>query len=202
MKFGFKRFLKKVIFILYPIYRANCTWKRCCDYFASHDIKKKLKYCGESVHIGKNCEITASHVSIGSGTAIGDNCQLIASISQIYIGNKCMFGPNVIVRGGNHRIDLVGQYMIDITENKKIDDNDKDVVIEDDVWIGTNAIILSGCHIGRGSVIGAGSVVTKDVPAYTVHIGTHNTFEKKRFNLEEIRKHEELLCIKADKEID
>lgn len=198
MKLSSKKLLKKVVYIFYPAYKIHLIWKKCCDYFSSENIKKNLKYCGNNVSIGRNCEMTASHISIDSDTVIGDNCQLIASISQIHVGKKCMFGPNVIIRGGNHRTDLIGKYMIDIKENEKNSWDDRDVVIEDDVWLGTNVIILSGCHIGRGSVIGAGSVVAKDVPAYSIHIGTHDIFEKKRFSEEEINKHEEILRLSSN----
>lgn len=59
-------------------------------------------------------------------------------------------------------------------------------MIEDDVWIGDSSIILSGVHIGKGAVIGAGSVVVKDVPPYAVYCGTE--VKKFRFHDEEVRK--------------
>ncbi|MBQ7799060.1 MAG: antibiotic acetyltransferase, partial [Oscillospiraceae bacterium] len=99
----------------------------------------------------------------------------------------------VSIRGGNHRTDIVGKYIKDVTEKEKLPDNDQDVIIEDDVWIGTNAIILKGVKIGRGSVIGAGSVVTRNVPSYTIHVGSHGIFEKERFTKSEIEEHERIL---------
>lgn len=70
-----------------------------------------------------------------------------------------MFGPNVTIRGGDHRIDVIGRNMVDIKEYEKLPENDKDVFIDGDVWIGCNVTILKGVHIGRRSVVGAGSVV-------------------------------------------
>ena len=72
--------------------------------------------------------------------------------------------------GGDHRTNVVGAYMYDVTE--KLPENDLDVVIEDDVWVGANVLILKGVTIGRGSIVGAGSVVVKSVPPYTVYVGT------------------------------
>lgn len=72
-----------------------------------------------------------------------------------------MFGPNVSIVTGNHRIDVIGKYMVDVKEKREIDD--QSVVIEDDVWIGRGATILKGVTIGRGSVIGAGTIITKNV---------------------------------------
>ncbi len=79
--------------------------------------------------------------------------------------------------------------MISIKDCEKLPENDQDVIIEDDVWIGQNAIILKGVRIGEGSVIGAGSIVTKNVPPYTIHIGTHETKEWARFSEDDIIKH-------------
>ncbi len=118
---------------------------------------------------------------------------MVATKSDIYIGNHVMFGSNVMIRGGNHRTDVLGKYMIDIGLDEKLPENDRDVVIHDDVWIGCNVTILAGVEIGNGSVIGAGSVVTKSVPPYTFHVGVHPTKEWRRFTDDEIAEHEKLL---------
>ena len=62
------------------------------------------------------------------------------------------------------------------------------IIVEDDVWIGESAIIMAGVHIGRGAVIGAGAVVTKDVPPYAVAVGTPAKVVKYRFDYETIDK--------------
>ena len=67
-----------------------------------------------------------------------------------------------------------------------------EIVIEDDVWIGSNSVILSGVKIGRGAVIGAGSIVTKNVPKYAIVAGNPAKVIKMRFNDEEISKLEKL----------
>jgi acetyltransferase-like isoleucine patch superfamily enzyme len=66
-------------------------------------------------------------------------------------------------------------------------------VVEDDVWIGFGAIVLSGSRIGRGAVIAAGAVVTSDVSPYAIMAGIPAREIAKRFNREEILRHEELL---------
>ena len=62
------------------------------------------------------------------------------------------------------------------------------IIVDDDVWIGESAIIMAGVHIGRGAVIGAGAVVTKDVPPYAVAVGTPAKVVKYRFHYETIDK--------------
>ena len=130
---------------------------------------------------------------MGDNVVIGDGSTIMSTLSNIYIGNNVITGPNITIRGGDHRIDMVGKYIIDVGEEEKLHENDKDVIIEDDVWIGQNAIILKGVTIGEGSVIGAGSIVTKDVPPYTIHVGVHSPCEFRRFTDEQIEEHRRIL---------
>jgi acetyltransferase-like isoleucine patch superfamily enzyme len=69
----------------------------------------------------------------------------------------------------------------------------KDVIIEDGVWCGCNVTILKGCHIGKGAVVAAGSVVTKNVPPYAIVGGNPAKVIKYRFNEEQIKEHERIL---------
>ena len=160
--------------------------------------KTSLAKCGSNVRIGANCKLIAKNISIGNNVSIGDNACIMSAISHVYIGNNVMLAPNVTIRGGNHRTDIVGKYMIDVTEPEKLPENDEDVIIEDDVWIGQHAIILKGVKIGEGSVIGAGSIVTKNVPPYTIHVGVHPTSEFRRFTEEEIKEHKEKLKLQQN----
>ena len=82
-----------------------------------------------------------------------------------------MTGPDVKIITGDHRTDIAGEYMIKVTDRMKLPENDRPVVIEDDVWIAANTIILPGVTIKKGAIIGAGSVVTKDVMEYNVVAG-------------------------------
>ncbi len=163
------------------------------DYVATTKIKKRLASCGNNVRIERNCHIIPEHVSIGDNVSIGYSCSLMASIAHIYIGNNVMLAPGVVIRGGDHRIDLVGRYIIDIKEDEKLPENDQDVHIGEDVWIGQNAIILKGVTIGEGSIIGAGAIVTKDIPPYTIYIGSHSPIQKDRFTKEQIEQHRKLI---------
>lgn len=104
-----------------------------------------------------------------------------------------MTSQDVLFITGNHRIDLLGKYMIDVQNNEKNAEDDANIIIEDDVWIASRAIILKGVHIGRGSVVAAGAVVTKDVAPYSVVGGVPARFIKYRFTAEEILRHEKEL---------
>lgn len=100
---------------------------------------------------------------IGDHTRIGINNTIIGPVK---IGSHVNLAQNVTVTGLNHNF-------ADVT--KRIDEqgvSTKDVVIEDDVWIGANAVVLGGVTIGKHSVIGAGSVVSHDVPPYSLCVGS------------------------------
>ena len=104
-----------------------------------------------------------------------------------------IFAPKVSIRGGDHRIDIIGRYIDTITDEEKLPENDQDICIEGDNWIGMNVTILKGVTIGRGSVIGAGSVVTKSLPPYSVCAGVPCKVIKRRFTIEQIIEHEKKL---------
>lgn len=152
-----------------------------------------FKKCGRNVSIAKGGRFIYDHIEIGDNVRISENASFVATISTIHIGNNVMFGPHVTIRGGDHRVDMVGRTIFSVGNDEKLPENDKDVYIEDDVWIGCNVTILKGVRIGRGSIVGAGSVVAKDVPPYTIHVGVHPPYEAKRFTDEEIKEHERIL---------
>lgn len=98
-------------------------------------------------------------VVIGDRTRIGLGCVLIG---PVHVGNDIMFAQNIVVSGLNHGYkDIHTPPSLQEVETKLI-------IIEDDVWIGANAVITAGVTIGKHSVIAAGSIVTKSVPPFSV----------------------------------
>lgn len=130
-------------------------------------------------------------IEVGDDVFIGPRAILSATESRIIFGNKIMLGPNVTIMGGDHNTSQVGRYMYDVDE--KLPENDLPVIIEDDVWVGTGAIILKGVTIGRGSIVAAGALVTKDVPKYSIVGGVPARVIKMRFSKEDIAEHERML---------
>lgn len=152
-----------------------------------------FKKCGKNVFVGKNCIITYRNISIGDNVSIGSNCIFLSTVAKIIMGNHIMFGPSVTMITGNHRIDILGKYMIDVKENEKLPENDQDIVIEDDVWIGANAVVLKGVRIKEGSIIAAGSVVVNDVEPYSIYGGVPAKKIKVRFTPEQVILHKSIL---------
>jgi len=152
-------------------------------------IKKSLKHCGKSVKLGPNVFILNPHlVTIGDNVFIGDKSTISGNV-HIDIGNDVLFGPEVMIRGGDHNINYVGKHMRFVKSGGK----NMPVTIEDDVWIGTRAIILKGVKIGEGAVVGAGAIITRDIPPYTVNVGNPSKPIKLRFNKDDLQKHIELV---------
>ena len=150
--------IKKIISRLYEkILSARAKYQ--LGQFAEH---------GDHVSVGYGGDFIPSHIHCGHHVHIGPHASFIASIAHIYIGNYVTFGPFVTIRGGDHRLDLIGKHIYEIGEDEKLPENDKNVTIQDGVWIGCNVIILKGVTIGKGAVVAAGAVVTKDVPPYAI----------------------------------
>ncbi|NMD70174.1 acetyltransferase [Bacillus sp. DNRA2] len=148
---------------------------------------------GKNVYIGKGCSINYKNVYVGDNVSIGSDCIFMSTVAKIKIGSNIMFGPHVFMITGDHRIDYLGKNMIDVKEKEKLPENDEDIVINDDVWIGANSIILKGVTIGEGSVIAAGSVVTKNVQPYSIVAGIPAKKIKDRFSEDEMIRHKMLL---------
>ena len=128
-------------------------------------------WLGRAVHIEPG---PGGKTIIGEGSSVQDRCRLLGDVK---IGRNVLFAPNVYLSSGNHTFDLEPwlpirfQDGIVAADDRYRDMRSKMVVIEDDCWIGVNAVIMRGVTIGKGSVIGANSVVTRDVAPYSVMAG-------------------------------
>lgn len=135
-------------------------------------------------------------VKVGNGTYGALNIYTYSNDSErLEIGNYVSISADVkFVLGGNHLIDRISSYPYDVFYYGEKDPSSTKgaIIVEDDVWIGMNAIILSGVRISQGAVIGAGAVVTKDVPPYAIVVGNPAKVIKYRFSEEEINKLKEI----------
>ncbi len=158
-----------------------------------------MKHCGRGVYLRPmSSDIKGLHnLSVGDGTSIPKGSTIYCTDAPLTIGRKVLFGPRPTIITGDHRIDLVGKYITDVTVADKTVDGvnpfDQPVVIEDDVWCGANVTILKGVTIGRGSVVAAGAVVTKSFPPYSIIGGVPARLLRMRFTEDEIAEHERRL---------
>ena len=103
-----------------------------------------------------------TNISVGKNVYFNYNC-IVLDVARITIGNNVMFGPNVQLLSATHPLGA--------DERRGDLELGKEIVIENDVWVGGGAIICPGVRIGEGAIVGAGGVATKDVPANTVVAG-------------------------------
>ena len=123
--------------------------------------KNIFKRCGKHVNIEKGARFGNGRlIEIGDYSGLGINCNVP---NNIIIGNYVMMGPNAYILNSNHNfgnreIPMMFQGFTEKTVP----------IIDDDVWIGVNVTITPGRHLSRGTIVGAGSVVTKDFPEYSI----------------------------------
>jgi acetyltransferase-like isoleucine patch superfamily enzyme len=135
--------------------------------------------------MGRDCEIQnevdfriwhpyneSSFIKLGEHVFIGHSCEFVCN-EKIVIGNNCLIASKTIFNTTGH------EYKIDININSQPITN-KEIILDDDVWIGASCVILQGVTIGKGAVIAAGSVVNKSIPENEVWGGVPARFIKKR----------------------
>lgn len=151
---------------------------------------------GSDVHLGIGTILWApSRLEVGDGTYIGKYCTIECDGS---IGRDVLIANHVGLLGRiDHDYKSVGKT---IRRAPWIGDPSYSgtgktlrVVVEDDVWIGYGAIVLSGVTVGRGAIVAAGAVVTKDVPPYAIIAGNPARSVGTRFDASEIEEHEQIL---------
>ena len=126
-------------------------------------INVRFMIIGENVSFGNNVRLQASNkIVVMDNSYIGHNNHIYGG--NIIIGKDFMSGPNVCIMAGNHGKKL------GIPMNKQ-DTNSIGIIIGDDVWVGSNSTILDGVRVGDHVVIGAGSVVTRDLPKFSICVG-------------------------------
>lgn len=159
------------------------------------DIKKKLRQWREVNAHNQTFLIHPllypSCVSVGNGTYGPVNVEMSRPDYFLKIGNYCSIANNVtFILSSDHPTNHISTYPFKVicTHEAEYESLSKgDITIDDDVWIGFGATILSGVHIGQGAVIAAGAVVTKDVEPYSIVAGVPANVIKYRFN-EDLRK--------------
>lgn len=148
-----------------------------------------LRYKWVTVGREVTCPISVKFDPRCKNICIGDYCIINSGCifsSNVELGSKVLISENVAFEERHaHRYDVVGSTVIDSGRGKE-----SKIIVEEDVWIGYGAIVLSPCRIGRGAIIAAGSVVTRDVSPYAIVAGVPAKEIKRRFTSEQTEEHE------------
>jgi acetyltransferase-like isoleucine patch superfamily enzyme len=139
---------------------------------------------GDGCRVGRYVELGPFHkIDIGRNSSIQDRCILLG---DVVIGKHCLLSLNVLISSGQHYYKLNPYWLIKdqdkyaLKTKSYMQNHSKPVSIGDDCWLGVNVVVMPGVTIGKGAVVGANSVVTKDVEPYTVVAGSPVKIIKKR----------------------
>lgn len=144
-----------------------------------------------NVTMREGCKISevvcSGNIEMGRFVSLNGPATRISSrLNGIKIGSFSSIASNVVIQEDYHRVDKITTYFMNHNIFKSSFTKDLyskgRIIIEEDVWVGSNSVILSGVKIGRGSIVGAGSVVTKDVPPYSIVGGNPAKVIKMRFD--------------------
>lgn len=146
------------------------------DYSEIHGLCEEGLIFGNDVTIGRGTMIRPSSYygkDLGKGLVIGDNSSIgpygyIGCSGKITIGNNVMIGPRCSFFAENH----VFEDKCSTIKSQGV--FQKGIIVEDDCWIASNCIILDGVTIGKGSVIGAGTLISKSIPAESIVVDKRN----------------------------
>ena len=137
-------------------------------------------FLSEQVHLHRDTTLQTGmggRITIGTGTHIQPRCQISAYKGSVHIGKRGEIAPNCAFYPYDH------SFLPGVPIRKQPLKSKGDIIIRDDVWLGFGVIVLDGVHIGNGAVIGAGSVVTKNIPAESIAVGNPARIVKTRSEL-------------------
>lgn len=152
--------------------------------------KASFGSCGSNVKISYGLDVRGNeNIYIGDNCQIGPNCLFWTTRAKLIIEDAVLMGPGITIITGDHRTDFIGKHIIDVSDEEKRLEHDKDVVIKQGTWIASNATILKGVTIGEGAVIAAGAVVVTDVEPYSIYGGVPAKKISNRFSEDNLKLH-------------
>lgn len=130
------------------------------------------------------------YVEMEDFTRLQPGTRMISAGGRLIVKKFSAIGAGCTIIPGSH-VPTVG--LPQFLSQSHINDTATQIVVEEDAWVGAQCILLSHCRIGRGAVVGAGSIVTKKVPPYAIVAGSPCQIKGVRFSLEQVLKHEAIL---------
>lgn len=172
--------------------------KRLRNKIINKKIRDKLIHISESAKISSDIVVyNPNNFYMGEGAGIDFGAIIMNTRANFVLGKNSGVAFGLTVITGNHMF-LCGKHLKDVHDEDKdllgkVNKFDQDVVVDDEVWIGSRVTLLNGVHIGRGAVIGAGAVVRGDIPPYAIAIGNPAKVIGFKFKPDEIIEHEKIL---------
>lgn len=154
--------------------------------------KSSFGYLSKNLCVSTNCTFNNPQNIYIFTSGVLSNCFISAPNAKFTMKKGCAVAGGLCVHTGNHAR-IVGKFVGEISEDIKPKGYDNDVLVEEDVWIGSNVTLLSGVDIGRGTTVAAGAVVAKSMPPYCICGGVPAKFIKFYWTIDQIIEHESKL---------
>ena len=176
-----KHLLKQFVNIIREPYWATQErqWKNKFGKYGNHTVVKR-----DSTLVPKN-------MYLDDFVIIQDKTNFISNKGKLIVKKYTVISSGCLLIPGGHKLKVGLPFWVSAQHH--IADQEDDIIIGEDCWIGAGSILLPGVKIGRGCVVGAGSVVTKDIPDYAVVAGIPARIIATKFSLEDVLSHERVL---------
>ncbi len=162
-------------------------YKRIFPEYNLNAIGKK----GNGVIIASKSDLITKNLYLDDCVILQGHINFISNKGKLFVKKYSVISAGCIVIPGAHKLKVGVPFYYSALYH--IGDNESDITINEDCWVGAGCILLPGINIGRGAVIGAGSVVTRNIPPYAVAVGSPAKVIASKFKLEEIIAHEEII---------
>lgn len=184
-----KKYIKQKLYFIIGI---NHFFRFVKTRFIEPKNRSAYGYFGETTILKTPAIITnPSNVFLYEDIHVRENLNVINHTGKVIIKKFCGIAPDCTIVTGNHTPTVSIPQCLG--GHKHINDKEKDIIIEEGVWLGTRVTLISGAHIGRGAVIGSCSLVNKEIPPYAVAVGSPAKIIASVFTIEEIIEHEKVL---------
>ena len=188
MKSAVRSVANAIGIVLFPLLHALGMLH---DLGARFWFQRRFAKCGPALKFSPlNSDFHYAKIEIGSRVYIGGGANFSGKVT---VGDDVMFAQNVHITDGYHRFDVVGKTIRDSGPGEKVR-----VHVESDAWVGAGSTLMKAVTVGEGSVVGAKSLVLKDVPPYSVVVGSPARVVSVRFSDPQLREHLELIGRSAD----
>lgn len=168
------------------------------------DRRKEYGYMAKDAYLNPDTIVfNKKNLFMYENTGIPGGAMILNPRSKFIMKRGSFSSYNLCVCPGNH-MSLIGKWKHDVTDAMKDEHDpdhryDRDIVVEEDVWMGINVTLLNGAHIGRGSIIGAGCVISGEIPPYAIVVGNPYSIKRFLFTPEVIIEHEKVLYPESER---
>lgn len=175
-----KNFLDTLRIFVYTQFK--CYFRNCNP--------RNYAACGKHVHLFGPLNLEPSLVYLDDHVRLQPGIRMISTNGKLRVGKYTAIGADCTIVPGAH-VPTVG--IPQFLSIYHINDADGDIVVEEDCWVGAGAYLLSHAHVGRGAIVAAGAIVTKQIPPYAVVAGSPAKIIASRFTIDQIIEHESIL---------